>query len=379
MSGAVQVTGREPGTGAGAALTLSDGRITARDPCDAPDDGILAPGLIDLQVNGFAGHDLNDGALTPETVKALCSELARHGVTAFLPTLITASQEAICDALSAIRAALDDPLAGRMIAGVHVEGPAVSPEDGPRGAHPAQHVRPLTEAEVDAWRRASGGLLRMVTLAPEWPGSEEIVRGLAASGIHVAIGHTAATAEQIHAAAAAGATLSTHLGNGAAGTLPRHPNFIWAQLADDRLTASFIADGHHLPADTFRAMLRAKGSERSILVSDSVALAGMPPGRYSTPVGGEVEVHPGGRISLAGTEYLAGAGIPLVACLGEAMRMAGLGLAEVLRLATANPARFAGREGTLAPEARADILRLDETPDGLAVGEVWIAGERVAP
>ncbi len=379
MSDGAQVTGCKAGTGVGVVLRLSGDRIGARETCDAPDGGILAPGLVDLQVNGFAGHDLNDGALRPGTVTALCRELARHGVTSFLPTLITASEEAICDALAAIRSALDDPLARRMIAGVHVEGPAISPEDGPRGAHPAQHVRPLIKREFDEWQRASGGLVRMVTLAPEWPGSMELIRSLAGAGVHVAIGHTAATPDLIHEAAEAGAALSTHLGNGAAGILPRHPNLLWAQLADDRLIASFIADGHHLSSDTFRAMLRAKGRDRSILVSDSVALAGMPPGRYATAVGGKVEVHPSGRISLAGTDYLAGAGLPLLACVSQAMRMAELSLADVLPLATANPGRLLGLEGDLRPGARADILRLDETPDGLAVREVWIAGERVAP
>jgi N-acetylglucosamine-6-phosphate deacetylase len=161
--------------------------------------------------------------------------------------------------------------------------------------------------------------------------------------------------------------------------MPRHPNLIWAQLAEDRLAASFIADGHHLPADTFKAMLRAKGLERALLVSDSVALAGMPPGLYSQAIGGEVEVCAGGRIGVAGTPYLAGAGLPLIANIPIAMRMAGLALADALRLATINPGRFIGGLGRLVPGAAADILRFSVRAPGepLRVEAVWKAGEEV--
>jgi N-acetylglucosamine-6-phosphate deacetylase len=166
----------------------------------------------------------------------------------------------------------------------------------------------------------------------------------------------------VHQAAAAGARLSTHLGNGAAAMLPRHPNYIWAQLADERLTASFIADGHHLPADTFKAMLAAKGLGRAILVSDSVALAGMPPGRYSQPIGGDVEVGADARISVAGTPYLAGAGRPLIADVARAIEMAGLSLAQGLSLATANPGSFVGGRGRMAVGQPADLFGFRRDP-----------------
>jgi N-acetylglucosamine-6-phosphate deacetylase len=195
----------------------------------------------------------------------------------------------------------------------------------------------------------------------------------------VALGHTAATPGEIHAAAQAGAQLSTHLGNGAAAMLPRHPNFIWAQLADDRLTASFIADGWHLPADTFKAMLRAKGMERAILVSDTVALAGMPPGLYEEAIGGSVEVSDEGRISVAGTPYLAGASLPLSANVAIAAEMAGISLADALRLATQNPGRFLGGRGRLEVGARADLIRFDWSHGerDIAVRETWVHGEKV--
>jgi N-acetylglucosamine-6-phosphate deacetylase len=160
--------------------------------------------------------------------------------------------------------------------------------------------------------------------------------------------------------------------------LPRHPNVIWAQLADDRLTASFIADGWHLSADTFKAMLRAKGMERAFLVSDTVALAGMPAGLYEQSIGGTVEVSPEGRIGVAGTPYLAGASLPLSANVAIAAEMASLPLADALLLATRNPGRFVGGRGGLDVGARADLIRFDwsQGDRALQVREVWVHGER---
>jgi N-acetylglucosamine-6-phosphate deacetylase len=143
----------------------------------------------------------------------------------------------------------------------------------------------------------------------------------------------------------AGARYSTHLGNGAHAMLPRHPNHIWAQLADDRLTAGFIADGFHLPRDTFLAMLRAKGPDRAFLVSDTAALAGMPPGRYSSIVGGEVELTAEGRLGIVGTPYLAGAARSLLECVGVAHAAFGLPLEAAVQLATLAPARIAATPG----------------------------------
>ncbi len=387
MSGAgAEISGICPATGAGLALRLEGARIAALGAAEgvAEGAGYLAPGLIDLQLNGFGGHDLNSGALTPDTVSALCRRLLQEGVTRFLPTIITAAPEAMCDAMAAIaRACAQDRIAQAMVAGIHVEGPALDPEDGPRGAHPAEHVRPPDLAEVARWQAASGGRVRMVTLSPHWPEAPGVIAALAAQGVHVALGHTGAGPAQIAAAVDAGATLSTHLGNGAAAMLPRHPNLIWAQLAEDRLTATLIADGHHLPAETLTVFLRAKGLERAVLVSDAAAPGGCAPGIYCQPIGAEVELSPEGRLSMRGTPYLAGAARSLSENVALAMRMAGLTLARALRLATANPARFAGDDdgagGVLAGGARADLIRFDHTPGAgrLTIREVWLAGEKV--
>lgn len=374
------VVGIDVSSGKAVAIDIADGVIAAIRPAENAAATYVSAGLIDLQINGFRGLDLNSGDLAAGTVLSLCRELASTGVTTWLPTIITASETSIIQALEAIAASrAEHPLVADMVPGVHVEGPSISDKDGPRGAHPLAHVRPPSVAEFERWQKASGDLVRMVTLAPEHEGSPDYIKALTVRGVLVAIGHTAASPEDIHAAAEAGALLSTHLGNGAEAMLPRHPNFIWAQLADDRLTASFIADGWHLPADAFKAMLRAKGMERVVLVSDMVALAGMPAGLYEQAIGGSVEVSPEGRISVAGTPYLAGASLPLSANVAMAADMAGITLAQSLKLATENPGRFLGGRGRLEVGARADLIRLDWTEGAreLAIRETWVHGERV--
>jgi N-acetylglucosamine-6-phosphate deacetylase len=245
-------------------------------------------------------------------------------------------------ALAALSRALDDdPRLGRAVPGLHVEGPFISAEDGPRGAHPLEHVRDPDWDEFRAFQEAAGGRIRIVTLAPERPGALPFIERLAESGVVVALGHTAAEPETIGDAVLAGARLSTHLGNGAHAQLRRHPNYIWEQLADDRLFASVIADGHHLPPAVLKCFARVKGPERLALVSDAVSLGGLPPGRYAE---GRHEVLPSGRVVVAGTPYLAGAGHLQDTCVANALRQTDLTLAQVIRCASAVPARLLGLE-----------------------------------
>ncbi|MCW5719809.1 MAG: amidohydrolase family protein [Devosia sp.] len=340
----------------------------------------LSAGFVDLQVNGYAGHDLNAGVPDVEVLEQLARHLLRAGVTSFAPTLITASEHSLCQSLSGIAAATrNSPLLARMIGFVHVEGPSLDPADGPRGAHPLGNVRPPNLDEFSRWQRAAEGMVGLVTLSPHYPEAPDYIRALHAQGVLVSIGHTGATPDQITAAVDAGASLSTHLGNGAASMLPRHPNFIWAQLSDDRLTASFIADGHHLPAATLKAMLRAKTLDNSILVSDAAALGGQPPGRYRSPIGGDVDVSADGRLSVADTPYLAGAGHLLDRNIAHTIQATGISLVEALNLATRNPGRFMARRGVLAPGQRADVTLFSWTPgdDTLTIDDVFLGGERV--
>lgn len=381
MNGPARIIGRDPANGRGIAIACLEGRIASIEPAYVEETApFVSAGFVDLQVNGYAGHDLNDGVPSLEVLESLVHRLLRAGVTCFAPTLITASEEALCAALAGIAAARrQSALLSQMIAFVHVEGPSLDPADGPRGAHPLEHVRPPSLEEFARWQEAAEGLVGMVTLSPHYKEAPAYIRALASQGVLVSIGHTGASAEQIRAAADAGASMSTHLGNGAANLLPRHPNFIWEQLADDRLTASFIADGHHLPPATLKAMLRAKTLEKAILVSDAAALGGQKPGRYKNPIGGEVDVSEDGRLGVAGTPYLAGAGHLLDRNIAHVIEAAGLSLADALALATRNPGRFAGGRGVLAPGARADITLFSWQwgDPALAIENVFLGGQRV--
>lgn len=372
-----QILGRDPRTGQCIRVLVEDGLIISIEESEEATDLWISPGLVDLQVNGYAGLDFNDEGIVPKTLIELVRAMLRIGVTCFAPTVITASEPMILRSLRAIaEARASDMLAAICIPFVHVEGPHISPIDGYRGAHPLEFVRPPSLGEFDRWQEACGGLVGLVTLSPHFDRSDEYIAALAARNVHVSIGHTHASPEQIRSAVDAGARLSTHLGNGIATQIARHPNPIWSQLANDQLAASFIADGHHLPAETFKAMVRANGLDRSLLISDTVSLAGMPAGTYTVPVGGRVELSADGRLSMEGMSTLAGATIPLVQCIGKAVSMTGLSLAEVLTMATVNPGRFVDGRGLLQTGMRADLIRFQWAGE-VAIQEVWLAGELI--
>jgi N-acetylglucosamine-6-phosphate deacetylase len=372
------LTGRDPCTGESLIVRHADGRINGIQKGAAGETSWLAPGLIDLQVNGYSGDDVNADNLTIDTVQSLARRMLAIGVTTFVPTLITASEQKIIHNLRIIAAARQtDPLLAHMIPFVHIEGPHIASEDGPRGAHPIEHVRPPDVAEFARWQAACNDLVGMVTLSPHYAEAPEYIRKVTARGVHISLGHTGASADQIRAAVDAGARLSTHLGNGVANMLPRHPNPIWAQLVEDRLTATFIADGLHLPPDTLTAMLRAKTVPRAILVSDIVSLAGLPPGQYATPIGGKVDLHPDGRLNLAGSVYLAGATASLNVSIAYVAANTGFSIGDAVQMATANPGRFAGARGVLRVGAPADLIRFrwSQGSSALSVESVIVRGK----
>lgn len=377
-----RILGRDPATGGAIVVTTSGGVIASVEPSVHGETQWLSAGLVDLQVNGYAGHDLNGLTLDVATIRALCQALLKVGVTTFLPTVITAPEARIIAALRAIREACGQhPEVAAMVAGIHVEGPHIAPEDGPRGAHPAADVRPPSIAEFDRWQQAAGGLVKLVTLSPHWPEAPAYIRHLVKAGVTVSLGHTSADAAHIAAAVEAGASLSTHLGNGSHAMLNRRQNHLWPQLADDRLTAMFIADGHHLTPAQLKVMLRAKGPGRSLVVSDTVALGGMAPGKYETPIGGKVVLREDGFLAIDdGTgHYLAGAASPLVAAIPVLVNQVGLSLAEALDLITSSPGRQVGGRGVLAAGQPADLvaLRWDGSNSVPAVAGVWLRGDQV--
>jgi N-acetylglucosamine-6-phosphate deacetylase len=371
-------SGINAATGQLVAIEFTDVIRTVREDAAAPGDVYLAPGFVDLQVNGFGGVDFNHVTTGMKEIDRAIKTILATGVTRFLPTIITGPPANMVDCLRTLRLAQTTLSNGSAIAGFHVEGPHIDPMDGPRGAHAVEWVRPPDWNEFQCWQEATEGNIRLVTLSPHWPGAPEYIESLVRAGVAVSIGHTAAAAPEIEAAVNAGATLSTHLGNAAPKLLPKTQNCLWDQLSEDRLSASFIADGLHLSDSFFRAAIRAKGTERTVLVTDASAPAGAAPGHYRL---GElnIDLTDDGRVVLAGQQRLAGSALRMPVAIENAIRIAGLSLGDAIRTATVNPARIVhlnGRTAGLVAGDRADfvIFRLTNT---IEIEAVYLDGVRV--
>ena len=372
--------GRRYENGEPVRITVEGERIAAIEPTWPPHTAEewpwVAPGLFDLQINGRGGVWFGKAGITVDEVLQVLGEHFPFGVTRLCPTLITNSSEVLEAALTALRHACErEPWAQQMAPGFHVEGPYIAAEDGPRGAHPKEHVRPPDWAEFERLQAAAGGRICLITLAPELPGAIDFIRRTTASGVTVSIGHTAASGQEITAAIEAGARLSTHLGNGAHPVLRRHPNYIWEQLGDPRLSASVIADGHHLPPSVLRSIIRVKGVRGVILTCDASGLAGCPIGAY-TEGQMRMEILADGRIVVAGhRDLLAGSAADTGRCVLEAMWQ-GVSLADALDMAGRNPARLLRfEEIRLRAGSRADLIlfRLSES-DSLEILATVAAG-----
>lgn len=357
------MSGIHPGTGETLAISASGGRISALEAIADEAEHFVSPGWVDLQVNGFAGVDYNDPN-TPADDIACSIEVQRStGVARFYPTVITGSGRDMRGSLRNLAVARRTISNGSAMLGFHVEGPWISPDDGPRGAHPQQHVRSPSIEEFARFQDAAEGGIRIVTLSPEHDEAPGVIEHMVANDVVVSIGHTNATSAQIADAVHAGATMSTHLGNGAHARVPRHDNYIVHQMADDRLYAGLIIDGIHLPPAFVKVALRAKGPHRSILVTDAVAPAHCEPGIYQL---GEqqVELLPSRRVELTSSRRLAGSALSMDRGVENAMRFAGLTLHEATRLACSNPGAAMGlaeRAEYLTPGQAADftLFRLE--------------------
>ena len=367
------LSGIHPATGESLTIRTSNGRISEVVPADATADRYISPGWVDLQVNGFAGVDYNDPCSDHDEIARSIDVQRSTGVARFCPTVITGSREDMLGSLRNLARARRSLGNGSAMLGFHVEGPWISPHDGPRGAHPRAHVRAPSVEEFQAMQDAAEGQIRLVTLSPEHAEAPAVIEHMAESGVVVSIGHTDASRTQIADAVRAGATMSTHLGNGAHATMPRHGNYIVHQLAEDRLYAGLIVDGIHLPTDFVKVAVRAKGLGKCILVTDAVAPAHCPPGLYNL---GEqqVELLPERRVELVSTRRLAGSALSMDRGIENVMSMAGISLGEATRLATANAGETMGiaeRRGFLEVGQAADFtefritssdsLRVDRT------------------
>ena len=358
------IRARHYGTREPIEILWEDGWIRSAKPATgAPVDvaaGWVAPALFDVQINGCDRHSFNSETLNEDSVRHVVDKCRSHGIAGLCPTLVTNSFSALQHGMSTLRQACEkDSVLARAIPGIHLEGPYISGEDGPRGAHPRQFVRPPDWDEFRRLQDAAGGRIRMVTLAPELDGAFDFIERLAGTGMVVAIGHTAASPACIQAAIRAGARMSTHLGNGSHAQLPRHENYLWEQLAADDLWASIICDGHHLPPSLVRCLVRVKTPARLILTCDASSLAGLLPGRYRE-WDQDFDVLSGGKIMVAGTNFLAGSGVFTDACVGNVMRFAGVSLQDAVDMGSARPRELVGLPPvSLESGQQADLVLFD--------------------
>jgi N-acetylglucosamine-6-phosphate deacetylase len=340
-------------------------------------DVYLCPGFFDPQVNGFAGVDFNSPGLSHEDLHRAALSLASTGVTRFLPTLITSSHEKMVRQLKIIGDALrKDPLLQEMCVGIHLEGPYISPEEGPRGIHLREFIRLPQWKELERFQEACEGRIKCVTLAPEVKGAIPFIKKAASRGMVIGIGHTDASEEVLEEAVQAGARLSCHLGNATPKPSSRHQDPIQKQLGMDQLMASIITDGIHLPPDVVNDYVRAKGVDRIVLTTDSMAGAGAPPGRYTL---GDLEVEVGAdqAARLAGTSRLAGSTLTMDRAINNVIRFAGIDLPSAIHMAAKNAQKLFAEVGKEIALGHSADLVLFEYQRELVVRSTWIEGEKI--
>ncbi|MEI3605283.1 amidohydrolase family protein [Pseudogracilibacillus sp. SE30717A] len=360
-------------------LTIEDGYITSQKEIEKENstDYILAPGFVDIQINGYKGYDFNDKPLNLEEWDTVVKELLDVGVTTFYPTIITNSIEELTTIFEKnIEVFEKSQFVNSMIGGFHLEGPYLSPMDGPRGAHNKDYIKTPNWKEFFKLQEIAKGKIKIITLSPEWEESIEFIEKVTNTGVKVAIGHTAANTNQISRAVQAGTVLSTHLGNGAHVTLPRHPNYIWDQLAEDDLWASIISDGHHLPMNVIKVFNKVK-QDKMFLVSDSVALAGMKPGDYEAAVGGSVTLTDDGRLHLKDQpNLLAGSAQNLLQGVENLVKSKISTFSNAIDKASVIPGKFMGikQKDGLKVGAPADILQMDCRKVDWKIIHVWKNG-----
>lgn len=361
-------------------ITIVDGEIAEIEKLRSSDglpEVYLAPGLIEIQVNGYMGVDFSDQELSREQMLEATRALWKEGVTSYYPTVITRDQERLQKSFTLLAETLEDELMGMSIPGFHLEGPYLSPVKGYRGAHPEEHIRLPDWVEFSALQAAATGGIRLITVAPEMEGAISFIEKCRDSGVVVSLGHHNGTADIIDQAVKAGASLSTHLGNGCANEINRHHNPLWPQLANEGLSISIIADGAHLTLEEVKTFYKVKGAERTILVSDALSFAGLPLGEYekdghSYLLTEEVVKYPEENV-------LAGAVQPLSKCVGNIMRFTSCSLKDAIRMASTNPARLMGLDhvGEIIPGKRADLILFTMEDDAIHIQKTMVAGNVV--
>lgn len=296
------------------------------------------PGFVDLQVNGYKGVDFSSSELTRERFVFACQELIKNGTVLFLPTIISSSEEVYQHNLKLISDVLDETDLKNHIPGIHLEGPFISDENGARGAHNSRWIQKPDIDFLDQLIEWSGGKVKLLTIAAEPEGSEELCKHAADFGLRVSLGHQMASEFDLQRLAGSGASMLTHLGNGIPQKIDRHKNPIWAGLANDDLSAMIITDGHHIPASLIKTVIRAKGVSNTIVVSDASPIAGLPPGTYST-LGNNVILEESGRLYNPETGYLVGSSSTMIDCMNYLASLDFVRESDLLEMGFYNPIR----------------------------------------
>ena len=366
-------------------ILIKDGKIVSIQQIEKLSDAshpvFVAPGLIDNQVNGFAGISFcfAGGELTNEGIVKATRELWKKGITSYLPTLTSNSNEVILRNLALLAAAKNNPALHGSIAGFHLEGPYISPVDGYRGAHPLKYVRKPDWQEFMEWYKASGDNIRTITLAPEVEGGMEFIKKCTALGVTVAIGHHNADKKIIDEAVENGARITTHLGNGCANTINRHLNPLWPQLANDKLMASIICDGFHLRDEEISVFYKVKGPDRTIITSDVTSFASLPPGNYKNEEGETIELTKEGMLRLPIQNVLYGSASPISRGVARIMKITGCSLGEAIKMSSTNPATLYGLKdrGKIEKGMRADLILFEIGDSDLVIRKTYVEGNLV--
>lgn len=291
----------------------------------------------DLQVNGFSGVDFSDAGMSAEDFRRAAGLLVETGTVIFLPTIITSSRGLYERNIGIISDVIASEGWGSNIPGVHLEGPFISPEPGAKGCHNSEWVR---KPDID-FLDSLGSSVKMITVAAELEGIDELIKHAVSRGIVVSLGHEFAGSADMERAAKAGARALTHLGNAIPQMIDRHRNPIWAGLACDDLAAMIITDGHHLPPELIKVVIKCKGADKVIVTSDSSSIAGLPPGRYRT-LGNDVVLEPSGRLGSLQTGQLAGSSATMAQCMGYLESLGLLSKEELEKVGYSNAAKLLG-------------------------------------
>ncbi len=302
---------------------------------------IKVPGFVDLQVNGYIGIDYSADNLTESDFIHSAKALLNNGCAGFLPTVITSFEDIYQRNLPMLVKAMKDPdLQGRAL-GFHLEGPFISDRPGAVGAHNPKAVRKPDIKYFKQLYDLAEGQVKVLTVAAEVEGVEELIAYANSLGVVVSLGHHLANPTDIEKGAAAGAKLLTHLGNGCPNEIHRHHNPIWAGLADDRLTAMIITDGHHLPMTLIKTIIRAKGVDRVIVTSDAASLAGLPPGTYTT-LGNTAVLEPNGLLHNPEKQCMVGSSATIFKCANYLASLDIVSPEDIIKMAFTNPLKMIG-------------------------------------